>query len=503
VSRFSNKIRHEDIGMETGSGIRKLFPLYFSAPVAGSRPRTRANRQPAFGSLRLFALLVAAFLGAGGATTQTAAAPALVIDARTGAVIYASEATLPWYPASLTKLITAYVALEAVQARRIALDTPLAVSPRATAAPPSKMGFRPGTLVTLDNALKMLMVKSANDIAVTIAEGVSGSVEAFAEDMNAAAARLGMSQSHFVNPNGLPDPRHVSSARDMALVAQALYGAFPQYGALFSIGALRFGDDVIKNHNNMLGRYPGADGMKTGFTCPAGFNLVASATRDGRKLIAVVLGAPNVELRTLRTALLFDRAFAGIDRMSIPVSALPITGMNAPPDMRNAICRKPAATIAAFNAENERLAAPLYGANGSDAGQAYAATSLTSGAPMASRMALVPQLAFDPVPVYIGAPEGYGGLIARARPAHSPIGTAGAPETMQAYTEQPANLLLEAQRSPLVPDHKALPMKGLKKPVRAAAGRKSPAQPRVVANSEMGSGQPKLVPKPPARPARK
>jgi D-alanyl-D-alanine carboxypeptidase len=482
--------------METAQGIRNLSRPSLGVPGRASVGRART------GAKFFFMLLMALLAGACLVTSRAAAAPALVIDARTGGVLYASEATLPWYPASLTKLMTAYVALEAVQARRISLDTPLAVSVRATAAPPTQMGFRPGTLVTLDNALKMLMVKSANDIAVTIAEGVSGSVEAFAEDMNAAAARLGMVQSHFVNPNGLPDPRHVSSARDMALVAQALYASFPQYGALFSIGALRLGDDIIKNHNHMLGRYPGADGMKTGFTCPAGFNLVASATRDGRKVIAVVLGAPNVELRTVRTALLFDRAFAGIDRPSAHVTTLPFAGVTAPPDMRAAICRKPAAAIAAFAAENDRLAGPLFGASGTDGGQSYAATSLTSGSPMASRIALVPQLVFDPVPVYVGVPEGFAGLVARARPAHSPIGTAGPPETVQAYAEEP-KFPLAAQRSPLAPDHTALPMKGQRKPVRAAAGRKSPTQPRIAAHSEKGSGQPKPVPKPPTRPARK
>lgn len=458
-------------------------------------------------------LLAAMLVGACLVAMPGTAAPALVIDARTGGVLYASEATVPWYPASLTKLMTAYVALDALRTRRISLDTPLAVSARATTAPPSKMGFRPGSLVTLDNALKMLMVKSANDIAVTIAEGISGSVEAFAEEMNAAAAGLGMTQSHFVNPNGLADPRHVSSARDMALLAQALTTSFPEHGDLFSIAALRLGDDIIKNHNHMLGRYPGADGMKTGFTCPAGFNLVASATRDGRRVIAVVLGAPNVELRTVRTAVLFDRAFAGIDRLSVPVATLPMAGVAAPPDMRNAICRKPAAAIAAFAAENDRLAGPLLAATGTGDGLSYAATSLTSEAPMASRIALVPQLAVDPVPVFVGAPEGYVGLVARARPAHSPIGTEGPPETVQAYTAT-GRSPLEAEGSPLAPDHAALPMKGHRGPVRAAQARKAAPRHPVAAHvakrdarekhvSAAPSGAGKATPTPPARPERK
>ena len=155
-----------------------------------------------------------------------------------------NEATAQWYPASLTKLMTVYVALDAVRAGKLTLDTPLVMSARAARMPPSKMGFRPGTEVTLDNALKMLMVKSPNDVAVTVAEGVSGSVEAFANDMNAAAQRLGLHESHFVNPNGLHDPDHVSSARDMAMIARALLREFPDHADLFSIGALQLGNRI-------------------------------------------------------------------------------------------------------------------------------------------------------------------------------------------------------------------------------------------------------------------
>ncbi|MCC2108031.1 MAG: D-alanyl-D-alanine carboxypeptidase, partial [Hyphomicrobiales bacterium] len=219
-----------------------------------------------------------AFLAFAGASFPAAANPAIVIDAASGETLFQQDATRPWYPASLTKLMTVFVALKAVREGRITLDTPLRVSARATTQAPSKMGFRAGTLVTLDNALKMLMVKSANDLAVTIAEGVSGSVEAFAGEMNASARALGMHESHFVNPNGLPDPRHISSARDMAILGRALYVYFPEQANLFDIGALRLGKRIIANHNGMLGRYPGADGMKTGFTCSAGFNLVVSAS---------------------------------------------------------------------------------------------------------------------------------------------------------------------------------------------------------------------------------
>ena len=167
----------------------------------------------------------AAALALGAASAQ--ATPYLVVDADSDQVLMENEATAPWYPASLTKLMTVYVALDAVRSGKLTLDTPLIMSARAARMPPSKMGFRPGTQVTLDNALKMLMVKSPNDVAVMVAEGVSGSIEAFADDMNADAQRLGLHESHFVNPNGLHNPAHVSSARDMATIARALLREFP------------------------------------------------------------------------------------------------------------------------------------------------------------------------------------------------------------------------------------------------------------------------------------
>ena len=291
---------------------------------------------------------VAVALALGAASAQ--ATPYLVVDADSDQVLMENEATAPWYPASLTKLMTVYVALDAVRNGKLTLDTPLIMSARAARMPPSKMGFRPGTEVTLDNALKMLMVKSPNDVAVMVAEGVSGSVEAFADDMNAAAQRLGMHESHFVNPNGLHNPAHVSSARDMAIVARALLHEFPDHADLFSIGALQLGKQYIPNHNGLLGRYPGADGMKTGFTCPAGFNVVASANHSGRRLIVVVLGAPTARSRNQEAANLFDRGFAmGGGNRSL--KSLP-SGSGPPPDMRVDVClHRNAALIAAAEEE--------------------------------------------------------------------------------------------------------------------------------------------------------
>ncbi len=272
------------------------------------------------------------------ANVPVSANPALVVDAATGEVLYHDMATAPWFPASLTKLMTTYVALSKVREGKISLDTPLRISAYASSMPPSKMGFRPGTLVTLDNALKMLMVKSPNDIAVAIAEGISGSVPAFADEMNASASKLGLHESHFVNPNGLPDPNHVSSARDMAMIGRALLREFPEQGGLFNIGALAFGNQIISNHNGLLGRYPGIDGMKTGYTCSAGYNVVESATRGDKRLLVVVLGAPSTNERNLKAVSLFERFFGSPGSDLGPVAELRSGDVVAAPDLRGQIC---------------------------------------------------------------------------------------------------------------------------------------------------------------------
>jgi D-alanyl-D-alanine carboxypeptidase len=421
-----------------------------------SHPR-RAARPPRSLRLHLYGFLIVIGIGA---ATSAAATPAIVVDAATGNVLYEDQANEPWYPASLTKLMTIYVALSAVRDHQITFETPLVVSARAASMAPSKMGFAPGTEVTLDNALKMLVVKSANDMAVTVAEGLAGSVEAFAEDMNRTAAELGMTESHFVNPNGLHDPEHVSSARDLAILAHALYVNFPDAAGLFAIGALRLGDEIIPTHNNMLGRYPGADGMKTGFTCSAGFNLVASAERGGHRYIAVVLGAPSIKARLIRTAVLLDRAFAGIDhpRPMSPPDATDAT----PPDMHDAVCRNRVKTEVEWAAETERLEAalaapslPTFPANGF----LFNAAPAADQAPAASRIAMMPAPVFDPVAVYIGPAPGYLGPVAEARAPHSPIGTPSPPDAASAYTaDKPEGI--ETTDTPVKPDPAALPMKG-------------------------------------------
>ena len=359
------------------------------------------------------AMLGVAALMLGAASAQ--ATPFLVVDADSDQVLMQNEATAPWYPASLTKLMTVYVALDAVRNGKLTLDTPLVMSARAARMPPSKMGFKPGTEVTLDNALKMLMVKSPNDVAVMVAEGVSGSVEAFADDMNADAQRLGLHESHFVNPNGLHNPDHVSSARDMAMIARALLREFPSQADLFDIGAIQLGRQYIPNHNGLLGRYPGVDGMKTGFTCPAGFNVVASATNHGRRLIVVVLGAPTARSRNQEAADLFDRGFA-MGAAGGSLESLP-TGSGPAPNMRADVClHRSRALIAA--AEEEGAGGPAQGGAGVAGGPFPAPVAAFFASAAQAQHTELPygRIHFDPVPVFIGPIPGWKGPVLGARP---------------------------------------------------------------------------------------
>lgn len=327
----------------------------------------------------------------------------LVIEADSGKVLQAENATYPWYPASVTKIMTAYVALKAVKDRRMTLDTLLTVSPTAAAQAPSKMGFRPGTQVTLDNALKMMMVKSANDIAVVIAEGVGGSIDGFSAEMNKTAQRLGMTQTSYVNPNGLPAEGQITSARDLGILARAIIRDLPEYEYYLHIPAIKFGRRITPNFNKLIGRYPGADGMKTGFICASGFNLVATATRGNKRLIAVVLGAQSSSQRAVRAAQLLERGF-GSNKLSWlkpslgTVDALaPIDA--SPPNLRDEMCgpkrKRPAAED-----EDDDIAISTDG--NSDAGVSMFTAGIQAPNIKASDLMTQPAIAATPVIVYTG-----------------------------------------------------------------------------------------------------
>jgi D-alanyl-D-alanine carboxypeptidase len=256
--------------------------------------------------LRRLGLLVGAILMA---PSVASAAPAIVFEPYNGTVLYAEDADALWFPASLTKLMTAYVTFQALKAGTIAPDTKVVCSQKSTMQAPSKLGLPIGGSITLDVALKVLIVKSANDVAVMIAEAVAGSQDVFIARMNEAAQRLGMTRTHFTNVNGLPDEGQVTTARDLAKLARAIIVEFPEHADLFSSIQVQVGKKTMRTHNSLLVSFPGADGMKTGFICESGFNVVASATRDGRKLVAVVLGEPSLASRNDRATDLLEKGF--------------------------------------------------------------------------------------------------------------------------------------------------------------------------------------------------
>ena len=365
-------------------------------------------------------MLFAAALAVVAAPRALHAEARLLIEADTGKVLEAENATVPWYPASVTKLMTAYVTLKAVKDGKITLDTLLTVSPNAAAQSPSKMGFKPGTQVTVDNALKMMLVKSANDMAVVLAEGVGGSIDDFSGMMNQTAQKLGMTQSHYVNPNGLPADEQVTSARDLAILARAIIKDLPEYEYFVHIPAIRFGRRITQNFNRLIGRYPGADGFKTGFICASGYNLVASATHDGRRLIAVVLGASSGTMRAVRAAQLLDRGFASNNGLSwlrpslgTVDSLAPIDA--SPPNLRDEFCNgkhhKPASD------EDDAVAASAAGAStSSSSGEAgtnmFLASGLQPPTPRPSEWLTAEPAPSEPVMVYTGPTRTGAALIA-------------------------------------------------------------------------------------------
>lgn len=237
------------------------------------------------------------------------AGPALLFDAASGKVLYSEDVDDSWYPASLTKIMTAYVAFEAVKTGQLKLDQRIAVSEAANLQPPSKVGLPVGADMAVETALQALIVKSANDVAVMLAEAISGSEAAFVERMNATAAKLGMTKSKFVTANGLPAPDQATTARDLAKLARAIIRDYPEYARYWAMSEMRVGKIRLQTHNALLKTFEGADGLKTGFTCDSGYNVVATATRDNRRLVAVVLGEPDGSSRAIRAASLLEHGF--------------------------------------------------------------------------------------------------------------------------------------------------------------------------------------------------
>ena len=240
----------------------------------------------------------------------------IVVDAGTGNVLESASPDAARHPASLAKLMTLYMVFEALRDRRITTDQLVPISARAASMQPSKLGITPATRLTVDDAILGLVTKSANDAAAALGELLGGSEDRFAQMMTLRGRALGMSRTTFTNASGLPDPDQWTTARDMAILARHLVGDFPGFYPYFSMRSFTFRGRVIFNHDRMLESYPGADGMKTGYTEASGHNLVTSAMRGGVRLIGVVLGAASNPERDVHMAALLNQGF---EQMDVPV----------------------------------------------------------------------------------------------------------------------------------------------------------------------------------------
>jgi D-alanyl-D-alanine carboxypeptidase len=228
---------------------------------------------------------------------MTEKSASIVVDSSTGAVLYQASADLPRIPASLTKMMTLYLTFEALESGRLTKNTMLPVSAHAASQAPSKLGFKPGQSIDVDTAIKAIVIKSANDVAVALAEALGGSEPQFAALMTTKARQLGMKGTTFNNASGLPDPAQITTARDMALLGMALRKHFPNQYYYFALHEFTFNGKLVEGHNRVLAKLNGADGIKTGYVRASGFNIVTSVYDNGRQLVAVVMGGDTARAR--------------------------------------------------------------------------------------------------------------------------------------------------------------------------------------------------------------
>jgi D-alanyl-D-alanine carboxypeptidase len=339
----------------------------------------------------------------------------IIIDANTGRILHEQNADALRHPASVTKVMTLYLLFEQLQAGKMRLNTPLRVSAYAASQQPSKLGVKPGSTISVEDAIQALITRSANDVAVVVAENISGDASTFAQLMTRRARQLGMSRTTFRNPNGLPHPQQVTTARDLATLGRAVQERFPKYYAYFETRSFMYRGQAIRNHNRMFGRVNGVDGIKTGYTNASGFNLLTSVKQNGRYVIGVVMGGASAASRDNRMVALLNDALPGAyagrqmvarmdsapagaanDDVAAPVAlaaAEPAPAPVAATPAAQEVARKPA-TIPVPSA-NPRLAMA------SAAGEMDPATTASIPAPKPARPA---QAAMDAPPVGSAAP---------------------------------------------------------------------------------------------------
>ncbi|HUE45872.1 MAG TPA: D-alanyl-D-alanine carboxypeptidase [Aestuariivirgaceae bacterium] len=375
--------------------------------------------------------LVVALMLALQATAPAAANPrfaAVVVDAKSGEIVFARNADEKRYPASLTKIMTLYLVFEDLKAGRIKLDTKMKVSAHAAGEPPSKIGFKVGQTVRVEDAIKILVTKSANDVAAVVGEALSGSVPAFAERMTRKARALGMTRTTFKNASGLPHSGQVTTARDMATLGLAIQRDFPEMYRNFSLRSYSYAGKAYRNHNGLLGKVSGMDGIKTGFIRASGFNLTASVERNHQRIVAVVMGGRTAASRNAYMAKLIEdmfrtasltktgaiAAFAGeppgVDAAKLKLASLP------PPLPRSKPGFAPEMAV-------QVAAAPVHtvGAEGSDEiAEAAADTISADAAAKASLAATIASIGEDIRAVEAAASNKSDAIMAAAEPASAP-----------------------------------------------------------------------------------
>ncbi len=295
---------------------------FFGMATVSSRLLARQSFGLIFGLLAV--LLVTA------PTRAIAGYAAIIVDADTGKVLHEANADVRNHPASLTKMMTLYLLFEAVESKRLGMDSKLKVSKRAAGMAPSKLDLAPGSTIAVRDAIQALVTKSANDVATVVAENLGGSESRFAQTMTTKAHSFGMLRTGFKNASGLPNTSQISSARDIAILARRLMTDFPQHYHFFGQDSFIFRGQEIRTHNHLLGNYPGADGLKTGYTAASGFNLAATVKRDGHRIIGVVLGGKTAPARDAHMANLLDNGFARLSGQPETLIAAPMLD-DAPP----------------------------------------------------------------------------------------------------------------------------------------------------------------------------
>lgn len=463
-----------------GSAETILRPGWGPQPAQPSRARG-AGRFAAATVLRWLTAIAFGLFAAGLAGPSRGYAAgryaAMAIDVNTGHVLHAEAVDEARHPASLTKMMTLYLVFEQLEAGRLTLATRITLSPRAANAPPSKLGLEAGSSITLADAIKALVTKSANDVAVAIAEQIAGDEARFAAMMTRKARALGMNATTFRNANGLPDDGQITTARDMILLGMRLYDHFPRHVHHFALRTFQYGGRNYRNHNTMLDNYPGMEGLKTGYTAQSGFNLVASVRRDGRHVIAVVFGGSTATVRNARMRVVLDRALARASRTKtrqpnvLPGSEparvanvrSPAVTRQLPPPPRKPV--RPPAREAARPSEPDawhsrvRMAAPV------GSGSTVAAALLPPSATVAQSVNHdVSTVAINRVRSIRIEPAGAAAAPTPDRPGASATTIGRRPSTLEAQAEEvenrhaaPVNVALKGALHPVVPAPAARP----------------------------------------------